>query len=92
VDAHIMLIEKVWPSLSNNLYSTHPSIMSTENKFQVILPKHGMVYSEEIPQMVLTKPKILPLKSVTLEKIEEMQKQAHEFMKSEADKEKVNDN
>ena len=57
-----------------------------------MLPKYGMVYTEEIPQMVkqltkasiyspvfiiqvLTKPKILPLKSVTFEKIEEMQKQ-----------------
>lgn len=44
-----------------------------------------MLYSEEIPQMVLTKPKILPLKSVTLEKIEEMQKQAQELMKQQVD-------
>lgn len=62
--------------------------MSTTQKEQIIkevLPKCGMLYSEEIPQMVLTKPKILPLKSVTLEKIEEMQKQAQELMKQQVD-------
>ena len=37
-----------------------------------ILPKRGLVYQESNPQLVLCKPKLLPLKSVTLEKLEKM--------------------
>lgn len=42
-----------------------------------VLPKAGLVYSEKGNlSEVLSKPKIMPLKSVTLERIEEMEKQA----------------
>lgn len=42
-----------------------------------ILPKAGLVYSEKGNLgEVLCKPKIMPIKSVTLEKLEEMEKQA----------------
>ena len=43
---------------------------------EFILPKHGFIYSEHIPNMVLCKPKLLPLKSITLQKLEQMQKEA----------------
>lgn len=39
-----------------------------------------MVFSEEVPQMAFCKPKILPLKSVTLEKLEKMQQEAQEAL------------
>ncbi len=42
--------------------------------FTQVLPKAGMLYTEESQSMVLCKPKIMPLKSVTLEKLEKMQK------------------
>ena len=49
--------------------------------FMEILPKSGLLYSDESIEMALCKPKILPLKSVTLEKLEKMQKQAQEALK-----------
>eukprot|EP00227_Mantoniella_beaufortii_P004044 CAMPEP_0197614784 /NCGR_PEP_ID=MMETSP1326-20131121/59698_1 /TAXON_ID=1155430 /ORGANISM="Genus nov. species nov., Strain RCC2288" /LENGTH=74 /DNA_ID=CAMNT_0043183661 /DNA_START=677 /DNA_END=901 /DNA_ORIENTATION=+ len=42
-----------------------------------VLPKAGLVYSEKGNlSEVLSKPKIMPLKSVTLERIEQMEKAA----------------
>lgn len=52
--------------------------------FSEVLPKTGMVFTEETLDMVLCKPKILPLKSVTLEKLEQMQKEAQEKLKGTA--------
>ena len=46
-----------------------------------VLPKSGLQYCDESFEMILCKPKILPLKSVTLEKLEMMQKQAQEALK-----------
>ena len=41
-----------------------------------ILPKTGLLYSEKNGLIeVLCKPKIMPIKSVTLEKIEKMEKE-----------------
>jgi|EP00740_Mantoniella_antarctica_P017724 BBSome-interacting protein 1 len=48
-----------------------------QQKITEVLPKAGLVYSEKGNlSEVLSKPKIMPLKSVTLERIEEMEKQA----------------
>jgi BBSome-interacting protein 1 len=49
-----------------------------------ILPKQGKLYQEDIPAMVLCKPKLLPLKSVTLEKLEKMQKEAEKTVRQQA--------
>lgn len=38
---------------------------------------------EDVPTMVLCKPKLLPLKSVTLEKLEKMQMEAQEAVKQQ---------
>lgn len=44
---------------------------------QEVLPKAGLVYSEKGNlSEVLCKPKIMPIKSLTLEKLEELEKQA----------------
>ncbi|GHP03454.1 hypothetical protein PPROV_000220900 [Pycnococcus provasolii] len=46
-----------------------------------ILPKAGLVYSEKGNlSEVLCKPKIMPLKSVTLERLEEMEKRMQEVL------------
>ncbi len=51
---------------------------------QEVLPKSGLVFSEKHkPSEILCKPKIMPLKSITLEKLEEMQKQVAEFSAKE---------
>lgn len=36
---------------------------------------------EDVPTMILCKPKLLPLKSVTLEKLEKMQMEAQDAVK-----------
>jgi len=42
-----------------------------------VLPKAGLVYSEKSTlSEVLTKPKIMPIKSITLERLEAMEKEA----------------
>uniref|UniRef100_A0A087XH33 BBSome interacting protein 1 n=1 Tax=Poecilia formosa TaxID=48698 RepID=A0A087XH33_POEFO len=51
-----------------------------------VLPKQastGQLYMEDVPTMVLCKPKLLPLKSVTLEKLEKMQMEAQEAVKQQ---------
>ena len=54
--------------------------MSTNTSaFKEVLPKTGQLYQEDIPNLVLCKPKLLPLKSVTLEKLEQMQKDAQVY-------------
>ena len=56
-----------------------------------VLPRRGLVYQESNPQLVLCKPKLLPLMSVTLERLEKMQKEANEkakAMQEELEKEK----
>ena len=51
--------------------------------FQEVLPKQGVVYQEDVPSLVLCKPKLLPMKSVTLEKLEKMQREAQETVKQQ---------
>ncbi|XP_075467973.1 BBSome-interacting protein 1 [Ascaphus truei] len=54
-----------------------------KSMFREVLPKQGQLYVEDIPTMVLCKPKLLPLKSVTLEKLEKMQHDAQETIRQE---------
>ncbi|XP_064000478.1 BBSome-interacting protein 1 [Pogoniulus pusillus] len=46
--------------------------------FREVLPKQGQLSVEDKASMVLCKPKVLPLKSVTLEKLEKLQRAALE--------------
>lgn len=57
----------------------------SSNKIKEIIPKSGIVYNErvEFPE-VLCKPKILPLKSVTLKKLEEIEKNFEKSMQDQA--------
>ena len=57
--------------------------MSSSDIFREVLPKRGLVFQESSPQLVLCKPKLLPLKSFTLEKLEAMQKEATEKAKQQ---------
>ena len=60
------------------------------NKVTEWLPRKGQVYQEDMPTVVLCKPKLMPLKSVTLEKMEKMQKEAQEQVKEQDRLEKLN--
>ncbi|XP_051764741.1 BBSome-interacting protein 1 [Ctenopharyngodon idella] len=54
-----------------------------KSMFREVLPKQGQLSMEDVPIMVLCKPKLLPLKSVTLEKLEKMQQEAQELIKQQ---------
>uniref|UniRef100_A0A670HX48 BBSome interacting protein 1 n=1 Tax=Podarcis muralis TaxID=64176 RepID=A0A670HX48_PODMU len=43
----------------------------------------GMLAVDDVTTMVLCKPKLLPLKSVTLEKLEKMQREAQETIRQQ---------
>ena len=64
--------------------------VQSENLVQEVLPKYGLLFTEQCPMPVLCKPKIMPLKSVTLEKLEKMQKDAQEAIKRKEEQEKAN--
>ncbi|XP_074855967.1 BBSome-interacting protein 1 [Carettochelys insculpta] len=51
--------------------------------FREVLPKQGQLSVEDMATMVLCKPKLLPLKSVTLEKLEKMQRAAQETIRQQ---------
>ena len=65
--------------------------MSTESDDQIfeVLPKTGLLYTEQSVMPVLCKPKILPLKSVTLEKLERMQQESQEMLKQQEEESKL---
>lgn len=44
----------------------------------LILPSKGIIQFTEEHRLILCKPKLMPLKSVTLEKLEKMQREAEE--------------
>lgn len=51
------------------------------NMIQEVLPKAGLVYSEKTTLMeVLCKPKIMPIKSVALERLEQMEADAKKVL------------
>lgn len=48
--------------------------MSSEPaQLKPILKKQGQIILEDVPDLVLCKPRLMPLKSFTLEKLEKMQ-------------------
>lgn len=57
--------------------------------FKEVLPKQGLLFTEQTPMPVLCKPKIMPMKSVTLEKLESMQKEAQEAVKRQEQEQKM---
>ena len=61
-------------------------------KIDVVLPRQGLLYQEESLDYILCKPKLIPLKSVTLEKLERMQRDAEMKIREAAEGEKADDN
>ena len=53
-------------------------------RLREVLPRQGLLHSEDAPGMVLCKPKLLPLKSVTLEKMEQMQRDTEQKARDQA--------
>ncbi|RNA15092.1 BBSome-interacting 1 isoform X2 [Brachionus plicatilis] len=51
-----------------NQHSSHFREMSTENNIYEVLPKIGFLFEDDSPSSIVCKPKLMPLKTVTLEK------------------------
>ncbi|XP_006901312.1 PREDICTED: BBSome-interacting protein 1-like [Elephantulus edwardii] len=64
-----------------------------KSMFREVFPKQGQLSVEDVNTMVLCKPKLLPLKSLTLEKLGEMQQTAqstiHQQEMAEKEKQQV---
>ena len=72
-------------------YKAIPTVkMTMTTEMPEVLPKHGILYQEAAAGMALCKPKLLPLKSMTLEKLENMQKEAQNTLKDQDAKVKEN--
>lgn len=54
---------------------------SQSPRIEFVVPDYGKLFYEQKPDFVFCKPHLMPLKSVTLEKLEKMQKQAQEQLK-----------
>lgn len=51
------------------------------------VPSTGLLHCQETQTLILCKPKLMPLKSVTLEKLEKMQSEAETKLKEQQEKE-----
>lgn len=63
--------------------------MSGTANLKPILKKNGQIMFEDVPEFVLCKPRLIPLKSFTLQKLEKMQQEAEktrEQVNSDQDK------
>ncbi|CAF1231943.1 unnamed protein product [Rotaria sp. Silwood1] len=52
-------------------------------RIEAYLPIQGLLYFDEQLKYVISKPKIMPLKSLTLEKLETLQNDAQEKLKQQ---------
>lgn len=61
--------------------------MTDKNQYlKEVLPSTGLLFQEEFQSFVLSKPKLIPLKSVTLQKLENMQQEAEKKAKEQMGK------
>ena len=58
---------------SNNMNDQQKELLK---QLKDVIPQNGLIFSEQdMNKEILCKPKILPLKSLTLQKLEDMEKQ-----------------
>lgn len=60
-----------------------PESSSSAPPLKEVLPRKGILYQEDFAYLALCRPKLMPLKSVTLEKLESMQKSAQEKLRQQ---------
>lgn len=75
-------------SLSKSTESGSLQMAEVKSMFREVLPKQGQLSVEDVTTMVLCKPKLLPLKSLTLEKLEKMQQAAQDTVRQQETAEK----
>ncbi len=54
------------------------TVKDDDGQVKPVIPDQGTIIHEEKPFFILCKPKLLPLKSITLEKLEKLQRDAEE--------------
>lgn len=59
--------------------------MSVNDDLNPILPKTGQLLIEDTKELLLCKPRLIPLKSYTLEKLEQMQQNAQKAVTEQKD-------
>lgn len=70
----LQILKKLSRLIFMNKSNVNPQELLAQLK--EVIPRNGLVYSEKGSfSEILCKPKILPLKSLTLQKLEEMEKQ-----------------
>lgn len=55
---------------------THTPVLENPISIKHFVPKVGLLHHKESSQLILCKPKLMPLKSMTLEKLQKMQSEA----------------
>lgn len=60
------------------------SLPESEKEISFVFPKSGNLFYEKKKEFVFCKPHLLPIKSVTLEKLEKMQLEAQNLLKAKA--------
>lgn len=58
-------------------------VMSTKREVKPVLPKTGQLMIEDTAEFVLCQPRLIPLKSFTLQKLESMLEKAQELQKEQ---------
>lgn len=59
------------------------SSVKKEGQINFAVPSAGFIFGEDVNQYVLCKPKLMPLRSMTMEKLEKMQKDAEDKMRTD---------
>lgn len=61
---------------SSELPAENKTVVESTVSIKHFVPKVGLLHHKESPQLILCKPKLMPLKSMTLEKLQKMQSEA----------------
>ncbi|KAK7075101.1 BBSome-interacting protein 1 [Halocaridina rubra] len=82
------LLIKSWLTEEIEALDAFPSFMMKAGQdnavaLKEVLPRKGLLYQEDSAHLALCRPKLMPLKSVTLEKLEQMQKAAQEKVRQQ---------
>lgn len=63
---------------------------TSPNQAREYIPSTGPLHYQDNNNLILCKPKLMPLKSVTLEKLEQMQNEAEKKLKQQQSKDEWN--
>ncbi|KAK4875158.1 hypothetical protein RN001_011580 [Aquatica leii] len=65
---------------------------ASDDEIKPIFPKNGQLIIEDSQELLMCKPRLIPLKSYTLEKLEKMQQEVQKIQKEYASNEELEEN